>query len=229
MTDPTTRQPDLDTGRPDGAVPEPERTAHVREGVPDVPPPASERQSVAAIRSDIEETRSHLGDTIDELEGRVSPRQITRRTKDRARTRWNRVREQVMGSNGGDRTGSGGSASDTAREQVEEVRHKVEGQPLAAGLIAFGAGLLASALVPATKKEQDAAERLRDRVEEPIRRGVQEAGQEVKEDLTEQATERAKNVGTEAMAAAARTGSEAQDSAQRVSDDAKESAQQARS
>lgn len=242
MTDPTPRDPGptadpvvppTTSGQDVQTAPRSERSVDVREGAPDVPEPIQERRTSDDIRRDIEHTRTDLGETITEIEDRVSPRKIKQRSTARAKNRWHRIREQVMGTKEDvrDRVSSSGdgSATDSAKERAQEAREKVEGNPLAAGLIAFGGGLLASALLPATQKEQEAADRLREQVEEPVREGVQEAGQQLKDDLTEQATDRAKQVGKEAMGAAARTGTDAQDSARSVKDDAQQSAQQTRS
>ena len=45
------------------------------------------------------------------------------------------------------------------------MKAKAEGNPLAAGLIAFGAGLLISGLIPSSQKEQQAVSTLQEKAE----------------------------------------------------------------
>lgn len=264
MTDPMPSQrpgePDVATPDP-GAPPPPTAGADplAPEGAhaaapptaPDLPPTGTatggQQRTSEDIRRDIEGTRAELGETITEIEDRVSPKRIKERQTERARSRWQsmrsqmkgtttKVRERVMGSSDDD-SGGGPSRGEQARQQVsdkredvanrvqegtEQARRQMRGNPLAAGLVAFGAGALASSLLPTTKREQEAAQQLRERAEEPLREGLQETGQHMQEDLRDQAQQRAKEVGKEAMHAAARTGSEAQDSAQRVKDESQQ-------
>ena len=46
------------------------------------------------------------------------------------------------------------------------IRQKSEGNPLAAGLIAFGVGWLASSLIPATRREQQVASQVKEKAGE---------------------------------------------------------------
>ena len=42
----------------------------------------------------------------------------------------------------------------------EATRHATQGSPLAVGLVGFGIGLVAAALVPASEREQELAQRI---------------------------------------------------------------------
>ena len=42
------------------------------------------------------------------------------------------------------------------------MKRKTQGNPLAAGVIAFGLGMLVSSLIPSAEKERDAVSRLQD-------------------------------------------------------------------
>jgi Protein of unknown function (DUF3618) len=53
----------------------------------------------------------------------------------------------------------GGSVSQGASGAADTLGAKAQGNPLAAGLVAFGAGMLISALLPATEKETQVAQR----------------------------------------------------------------------
>ncbi|MFB0840543.1 hypothetical protein ACETK3_21425, partial [Arthrobacter sp. E44] len=52
-------------------------------------------------------------------------------------------------------------AGHTVSAAPDQVKAKTAGNPLAAGLIAFGAGLLVSSLIPPSQKEREAADQLK--------------------------------------------------------------------
>lgn len=58
--------------------------------------------------------------------------------------------------------GTASSAVGTVRSAPETVRRRAEGNPLAAGLIACGAGWLLSSLLPASEPEQRVASQVKD-------------------------------------------------------------------
>ena len=154
------------------------------------------------LRQDIERIRDDLDTTLDALGERVSPRRIAHRRTAAVRTRMTRVRGAVMGSaqesgsavagRARDVAGSAkdgaqeaaGRAAEQVREAPEAIQQQTQGNPLAAGLIAFGAGLLLATAFPPTEAEQRAAGALQERVE-PIKDQALEAGREVKDHLQE--------------------------------------------
>ena len=73
------------------------------------------------------------------------------------------------------------------------AKAKTQGNPLAAGLIAFGAGLLISSLIPSSQKEQDAVSTLQDNLE-PLKEKATEAAKDVAAQLKEPAQEAAQSV-----------------------------------
>ena len=83
---------------------------------------------------------------------------------------------------------------------------------LAAGLIAFGAGLVIAALIPATEAEQRASQRVVDAAQ-PLVDEAKSVGQDVGSNLKESAADAAQQVKDTA-----------QDSVQRVQDEGKSSA-----
>ena len=162
------------------------------------------------IRTDIEYTQAELGRDVDALAEKVHPAKAAERQKERLRDKFRNVRETVMGTPEagpqGDSSGklhqAGERAQDLAHqasdqiselgdqagEAVQNIPDKVtsgtRGNPLAAGLIAFGAGWLAASLIPSSRMEQDADRRLqptptalseitrpRERTEQPLRLG----------------------------------------------------------
>src|SRR5687768_333929 len=98
-----------------------------------------------AIRADIEQTRNELGADVDALADKVTPSKIVDRQVDKVKGGFRSVRERVMGA--ADDAGSG------VGDVKDKVISKAEGNPLAVGLIAFGAGLLVASLIPASAKE----------------------------------------------------------------------------
>jgi Protein of unknown function (DUF3618) len=189
------------------------------------------------LRQDIERIRDDLDTTLDALGARVSPRHIARRRKASVRARVTRVRTAVMGS----ATESGSAAADQARqmsgsvqegaqhvatraaEQVREAPEMIEqqtrGNPLAAGLVAFGGGLLLATLFPPTEAEQRAASAVQERVE-PLKDQALEAGREVKDHLQESARESAQQVKETATGATQEVKDQAKSSAESVKDEA---------
>jgi hypothetical protein len=133
-------------------------------------------QSPEEIRADIERTRGRLGTDVDAVAEKVSPSNIVHRQTDKVKDTFSRAKDKVMGSADDtlgsarstvhDTADSARSAAHDAGHAVQEAPHtiarKTEGNPLAAGLIAFGAGLLVSSLFPATRAEQRAAERVKE-------------------------------------------------------------------
>jgi Protein of unknown function (DUF3618) len=90
-----------------------------------------------------------------------------------------------------------GSAADAMSSAPEVIRRRTEGNPLAVGLIAFGAGWLVSSLLPATSAEQRAATALKDTATEhgqPVVREFSAAARDAKEQLGESARQAAYSV-----------------------------------
>lgn len=189
------------------------------------------------IRREIESTRHGLGETLEDIEDKVTPSRIAERQVDKVRGGIQNVRERVMGSTDdyGYRssepglTDRAGSAVDSARQSLtdapDQAVAQARGNPLAAGLIAFGGGLLLASLLPSTEPEQQAAQTLRDRYEEPVRQGLQEAGQQAKEQMQPAAQQAADSVKQTAQEGAERTRDDAQSSAQTVQGQAQQARQ----
>ena len=93
------------------------------------------------------------------------------------------------------------------------VARKAQGSPIAAGLIAFGAGMLLSSLIPASEKEREAADALKTAAEplttelteaaKDMAQGLKEPAQEAMENVKATATDAAEHVKTEGQYAAA--------------------------
>jgi hypothetical protein len=110
-----------------------------------------------------------------------------------------------------------------------QVKARTQGNPLAAGLIAFGAGLLVSALIPASQKEREAADALKTAAE-PLTTELTEAAKHVAEGLKEPAQEAVANVKATAVDATDHVKAEGQGAVADVKDratEAKDNVQQA--
>lgn len=156
-----------------------------------------------AIRADIEATRMRLGTNVDAVADKVTPSHIVQRQTDKVKGAVVGVRERVMGAadhaagsvhsatdSAGSRLGDAGAA---IGEAPHRVTTKAQGNPLAAGLIAFGAGLLISSMIPASTKEREAADALKSAAE-PLTTELTEAAKNVAEGLREPAQEAMENV-----------------------------------
>jgi Protein of unknown function (DUF3618) len=119
------------------------------------------------------------------------------------------------------------SAADTVRSAPETVRRRAQGNPLAAGLIAFGAGWLLSSLLPASGPEQQVATQVKDFAAEqgrPVAQELGQAGQQAAGELRESAQYRAEAVKQTAADAASTVKEETRAAASDVKGQAQESA-----
>jgi gas vesicle protein len=209
------------------------------------------------IRRDIESTRRELSSDVDALTDKVSPKRVVERRVDRTKSAVTRAKEKVMGSsssspygNGsrsgglgaaGDRVSSaagnvGGTVSDTASSVAsaassapDQARARTQGNPLAAGLIAFGAGWLVSSILPATEKEKRAATAVKEKAQEhsdTIKAPLTEAANEVKDNLREPAQQAAQSVKSTAQEGVDSVKSDAQSAAGDVRGQARDSKEQ---
>ncbi len=205
------------------------------------------------LRRDIARTRAEMDQTLAQIEDRVSPSRIKERQVDRFRGRWERTRDAVMGSDGpdvGERAGEVGDrisqradeigdrasevtdragdaaqhAAERARQAPGQVEEVTRGNPLAAGLIAFGLGALAGSLAPSSAPERQLASGLRDEFEGPLKSELQTAGGAVKEDLQQHAQQAVEETKQTAQQAADRTTAEARGRAEEVRDEAERAA-----
>jgi gas vesicle protein len=162
-----------------------------------------------AIRADIEQTRRELGGDVDALADKVTPSKIVDRQKDKVRGVFGSLRARVMGV-----ADDAGSAISDAGSSVGDVKDRVvskaEGNPIAVGLIAFGAGLLAASLIPASQREKDLAE------------GVKEQAQPLVDNLKDVAGETGRNLKAPAQNAATAVKDAATDAADTVKEEARD-------
>ncbi|WP_148613475.1 DUF3618 domain-containing protein [Nocardioides rubriscoriae] len=157
-------------------------------------------QDTDQLTTDIADTRDRMSTHLDELQDKVSPAAIVDRRKQAARAKVGGLREKALGTarSANDATPSASDAADTARQQFQ-------GAPLAAGLAAFGLGMVVAALVPASEAESRAAVQVKDAVQDkaqPLVDDAKQAATELGADLKDSAASSAqqvKDVGTDAV------------------------------
>jgi gas vesicle protein len=122
-------------------------------------------------------------------------------------------------------------AASTVQDAVQQAPHaavrQTRGNPLAAGLIAFGAGWLVSSLLPASQREQELAEQAKQRASElgqPIADAAKEAAAEMKDHLQEPAQQAVESVRATAADAGRTVTDEGRSAAQDVQDRAQDAA-----
>ena len=123
-------------------------------------------------------------------------------------------------------SGAASSVSGAASSAPGQVINKAEGNPLAAGLIAFGVGWLASSLIPASSAEQKAAVQLKEHatdLAQPIQEHAKSVAQEVAGSLREPAQQAAETVKSTAQDAADSVKGEAQSAKDDVAGQAQQS------
>ncbi|MGY0005261.1 DUF3618 domain-containing protein [Micromonospora sp. I033] len=200
------------------------------------------------IRAEIENTRSDLSSDVDALTDRVNPRRIAGERVGQARGALTRVREKVMGV-GMDGHGAGERMSrtagsvrdearslgqqsrDQARSLGQQSREQAQGNPLAAGLIAFGAGLLVSSLIPPSRPERQVAGRARGMVGEHsagLRAQASQVGHELRDNLREPAQQAAQSVRSSAAQGASAVRDQGRSAAHQVQDETREAANEVR-
>ena len=195
------------------------------------------------IRGNIEQTQQNLSANVDALTEKVSPPKIMQRRVQQTRSSMTNVKDRIMGSTaehtsnlGGTVSSSASSAKDTVASTASSAadavgsapdlaRQRTRGNPLAAGLIAFGAGWLVASLLPATEPEQQVASQVKDVATEqgrPVAQQLSQAGQEAAQELKDSAQQRAQSVKETATDAASTVRDEAQSQASDVTDHAQD-------
>ncbi|HEX5741509.1 MAG TPA: DUF3618 domain-containing protein [Pilimelia sp.] len=182
------------------------------------------------IRREIARTRANLSHDVNALAYKASPTRVVEERKQRVAGALRGLRDTVMGTTPGptrtlhdsmstatdkahdmltatgDRTTEAMHAvGEAASELPTQVRRQTQGNPLAAGLIAFGAGWLVSSLLPATEPEKRAVAQAREAVGEHVdgvKEGMAAVAAEMRDELREPAAEAVQSVRSVAADAA---------------------------
>jgi hypothetical protein len=178
-----------------------------------------------------------MGNTLEAIGDRLSPERVVERRKAAVGQGFRRMREAVMGSpdyqepvtqrlrEGAQGTAS--SATDAARTVATKVQHAPEvlaeqasGNPLAAGLVAFGVGLLAATAFPKTRTEQRMVDAARPQLD-IAKEELLDAGRELAEGAKEEAKTAAHEVSAAGKDAVSTVADEAKASVQNVAEEAR--------
>jgi hypothetical protein len=188
-------------------------------------------QSTEELSTDIAQTRNSLASDLDALQDRVSPSAIVERRKAAARGRMRQVRQRLMGTvhdarstTASGMSSAGGSAHQTVEAAQQKAQEKYDGAPLAAGLVAFGAGMVLASLIPASEKEAVAAGKVVESAKEHGQPLVEEAkgqAQQLAQQAGQTATQAVQEVKDTATEGADRVRSEGQSAADSVRDEAR--------
>jgi uncharacterized protein DUF3618 len=208
------------------------------------------------IRRQIEETRSNLSYDVDALNEKVNPTRVVDRRVGKAKSTVTGLKDRVFGaaqehgqhaggvaSNAaGNVQGAAASAADsvqsaassavgTIQQAPDTIQRQAQGNPLAAGLIAFGVGWLVSSLLPTSEKEKQLAAQAESAVKEhsqPLVDQAKNVAQEIGDNLKPAAQEAVESVKSTAQEGVETVKSEGQSAAQDVqgtASDAKQTVQ----
>ena len=153
------------------------------------------------IRQEIAATRAELARDVDRLAQHSAPRGLTgwvtsrlRTVKDHTIGSSERAASTVAGAASGLAEGlhhAGEGAAETLHEVGEalqqaprQVARATQGSPIGVGLIAFGGGMLAAALIPETEAERRVAREVAEHagpIVAPLREGGRAVGADVRE------------------------------------------------
>ena len=201
-----------------------------------------------ALRAEIEQTRANLSQNVNALGEAVKPSTIAHRQVDKAKGAAVGVKDKIMGkaedavstvtdkasSAGGSVSGSAGSVTSSVTSSVsgsvsgagQSAVSRTQGSPLAAGMIALGAGWLLGSLLPSSAKERQAAVKLQEQAAPLVSQAqgvAKEAAQEAAQNLKEPAMQAADSVKSTAQDAAQTVKSEGQSAVEDVKGSAQES------
>jgi len=152
-------------------------------------------QTSDELKAQLEEQRTYLGRDLVAIEDRVSPSRVIDRRRTRMRQGWHDARRQVQGS------------------------------PLVAGAVAFGAGMLLAIALPPTEKERQLAEGHEDQL-----RSAADSAKQAVTSAAQDAADHLKPEAEQAMADVRDTASQAAEQVKQTAGSAKDDvAQQASS
>ncbi len=194
------------------------------------------------LRREVDDTWAHLARNVDLLADRMMPGRVACRKIDATHSRLSGMKERVMGTahsgvggvadtahsasgQAGEAvgrvtdavSGTASSIGDAAQQAPAQIRQQTQGSPLAAGVIAFGAGMLAAALLPATKAEEQLGGQLREHADqfvEPVKQTALQAARDVQDELREPAAQAVQAVKDTAAESARTTGDHARQAGQ---------------
>lgn len=191
------------------------------------------------IRRDIEQTRARLSNDVNALADEAKPGNVAKRQVDKVKGGARDLKDRIMGSDDdgpaayGSSTGStaqqfGADARQAVQDAPGQLKRKTRGNPLAAGMIAFGVGALIGGLIPPSRQEQQAAANLAQKAQPAVDQAKQVA-QDVAGNLKEPAQGAVQNVRDSATESAQNVRDTGQSHAQDLGDHARDAKDNVRS
>jgi uncharacterized protein YjbJ (UPF0337 family) len=139
--------------------------------------------------------------------------------------------QDAASSAAGSVQGAASSAASAVQEAPDQIVRQTQGNPMAAGLIAFGVGWLVSSLLPASQKETQLAQQAetavrehKDALLEPAKQAAQEMGEQLKP-AAQDAMESVKSTAQDAAGTVKDQGQSAVQDVQGQAQDSKETVQ----
>jgi hypothetical protein len=203
------------------------------------------------IRRQIEDTRRELSYDVDALNEKVNPTRVVDRRVSSAKGKVRGMKDKVMGTASDTTSNAQGMASDVAgsaqdmastaassvqgaassaasavQQAPDMVMRQAQGNPLAAGLIAFGVGWLVSSLVPVSDKETQLAQQAESALREhkdALLEPAKQAGQHMADELKPAAQQAVEEVKSTAQDAASTVKDQGQSAVQDVQGQAQQS------
>ena len=190
--------------------------------------PTADGMSTEALRRDIAMQRDDIGRDLTAIGDRVSPGRVAERSRERTRRRVGHWKERVMGraddvkTTIGSSSDHGGRVRDTAGTAGDAVVDTVEGNPVVAGLVAFGIGFIAGSALPSSSRERRLARSVEPQLQ-TIAEGVGGTAREAVDHLRPTVEDQVSAMTDEAKAAASSTAATARNEAEAAKQDVQQS------
>jgi len=199
-------------------------------------------QSAEALRGQLADQRESLGRDLEAIGDKVSPGRMIDRRRESLRNGWQNTKDRVMGS-ADDARGSIGSTTssisssigdtasnvaDTVTSVPQQAMRTTQGNPLAVGLVAFGAGLVLATLLPETQADRTLAQKVEPTLKDTARE-IGTSAQSAIDELKPAAQQAAQDLKDHAQTAADNVKGQATDAASTAADQTKSAVNEVRS
>lgn len=189
------------------------KTAEVRQRLEDMG--AAITGSTQAMTGSVKDAKATLADKSSMTTERTGD--LMGRTKSKIRGQAQELSERAEEVTSG--TGSQAKAAPAV------LRQRTESNPMAAGLVALGAGFLVAALLPPTDRERQTAARVQTRLE-PVKKQVTQVGKDIAGELQQSAQGSVEQLKERATEAVEQVKQDAQSSTEVVKDEAQDATTQ---
>jgi len=192
-------------------------------------------QHIEELRRESDRHREAIARDVDLVTDRVAPNRIADRQKAKLRQGVGGIRDSLFGTADRHRSavGSDDSLAQRASDTLGHARHAApdavndftEGNPLAAGLIGVGIGLLAATLMPTSREEQRVVDRAQEALDDTAAQ-IAEAGRQAAEAVKPEVMEAVEDVKVSARKSADVVAGDAKGAAEDVRESASSQARQ---